>query len=75
MVDNIEQLYKRVKICKNCFIVYSLAQKAFETGFKQTMKKLPENYWKTNNLLYQREMENKKPLYAMTGNKLKRSKT
>ncbi len=75
MVDNIEQLYKRVKICKNCFIVYSLAQKAFESGFKNTMQKLPEEYWKTNNLLYQREMENKRPLYEMNGKKLKRCQT
>ena len=52
MVDNIEQLYKRVKICKNCFIVYSLAQKNFEVSFKKTMDDLPETYWKTNNLLY-----------------------
>jgi len=36
------------------------------------MKQLPESYWKTNNLLYQREMENKKPLYEMEGEKLKR---
>lgn len=39
------------------------------------MDHLPETYWKTNNLLYQREMENKKPLYIMNGTKLKRGQT
>lgn len=29
-VDNIETLYKRVKICKSCYIVYSLAARHFD---------------------------------------------
>ena len=37
-VDNIETLYKRVKICKSCFIVYSLAARYFDNQLKKDLQ-------------------------------------
>ena len=37
-VDNIETLYKRVKICKSCFIVYSLATRYFDNQLQRDLK-------------------------------------
>lgn len=39
-VDNIETLYKRVKICKSCFIVYSLSARYFDLQLRKDMKGL-----------------------------------
>lgn len=37
-VDNFEAQYKRIKICKNCYIIYSLAQKHFDEKLKNQMQ-------------------------------------
>lgn len=37
-VDNLENLYRRVKICKSCFIVYSLAARYFDTQLKKDLQ-------------------------------------
>lgn len=37
--DNYENLYKRIKICKSCFIIYSLAAKFFDESLKKTIRK------------------------------------
>ncbi|EGR30022.1 hypothetical protein IMG5_143970 [Ichthyophthirius multifiliis] len=36
--DNYENLYKRIKICKQCFVIYSLVTKHFEKQQKQIQK-------------------------------------
>ena len=33
-VDNYENQYRRVKICKACYIIYSLASKNFDDDLK-----------------------------------------
>lgn len=37
-VDNLENLYRRVKICKSCFIVYSLAARYFDSQLKKDLQ-------------------------------------
>ncbi|KAL4503210.1 hypothetical protein ABPG72_000816 [Tetrahymena utriculariae] len=37
-VDNYENQYKRVKICKSCFIIYSLTSKYFDEKLKEKMR-------------------------------------
>jgi hypothetical protein len=44
-VFNLGNLYKTVKICKNCFIVYSLTSKYFDNRLKGDLK---NRQWKVN---------------------------
>ncbi len=37
-VDNYENMYKRIKICKSCFIIYSLAAKHFDEQLKKQIR-------------------------------------
>ena len=39
-VYNLESLYKKVKICKTCFVLYSMVAKNFDKSLKIDLKSI-----------------------------------